>query len=97
MTDLRLAARDRECCIRIPGVCNHDPATSVLCHYRIAGLSGIGMKPIDLVAAIGCSSCHSAVDRRSHIDLDYDYVRHMHLEGIARTLDVFASEGLVKW
>ena len=97
MTDLRLAARDRECTIRLDGICNHDPNTSVLCHYRMAGLSGVGLKPVDAVAAIGCSACHDAVDRRTHLELDYDFVRHMHLEGVARTIAIFADEGLITW
>ncbi|WP_170709125.1 nuclease domain-containing protein, partial [Escherichia coli] len=35
--DLRKAARSRACTVRIPGVCNHNPETSVLAHYRLAG------------------------------------------------------------
>lgn len=30
MTDLRKAAKGKPCTIRVPGVCNFDPATTVL-------------------------------------------------------------------
>lgn len=42
MADLRKAARGRECQVRIPGVCNGNPETSVLAHIRLAGLCGTG-------------------------------------------------------
>ncbi|EAZ5843291.1 DUF1364 domain-containing protein, partial [Salmonella enterica] len=41
MADLRKAAKDRMCTVRIPGYCNHNPETSVLAHYRLAGTCGI--------------------------------------------------------
>ncbi|ELN3596614.1 DUF1364 family protein, partial [Escherichia coli] len=50
MADLRKAARGRECQVRIPGVCNGNPETSVLAHIRLAGLCGTGIKPPDLIA-----------------------------------------------
>lgn len=37
MADLRKAARGLMCTVRIPGHCNHNPETSVLAHYRLAG------------------------------------------------------------
>lgn len=44
MADLRKAARGRECQVRIPGVCNGNPETSVLAHIRLTGLCGTGTK-----------------------------------------------------
>lgn len=49
MADLRKAARGRECQVRIPGVCNGNPETSVLAHIRLAGLCGTGIKPQTLL------------------------------------------------
>ena len=72
--------------VRIPEVCNHNSETTVLAHYRLAGVSGIGMKSPDILGAWACSACHDAIDRRAHTDLDRDYVRLLHLEGMARTL-----------
>ena len=67
----------------------------MLAHYRMAGLSGVGMKPDDALGAWSCSSCHDAIDRRSHMELERDYVRLAHLEGVMRTLAVLRSEKLL--
>jgi hypothetical protein len=93
--NLRKKARGRGCMVRIPEVCNHNSETVVLAHYRLAGVSGIGMKSPDLLGAWACSACHDAIDRRAHTDLDRDYVRLLHLEGMARTLAQLNREGLL--
>ena len=81
--------------VRLPEICNHNSETVVLAHYRMAGLSGVGMKPDDALGAWSCSSCHDAIDRRSHMELERDYVRLAHLEGVMRTLTVLRSEKLL--
>ena len=81
--------------VRLPEICNHNSETVVLAHYRMAGLSGVGMKPDDALGAWSCSSCHDAIDRRSHMELERDYVRLAHLEGVMRTLAVLRSEKLL--
>jgi len=93
--NLRKEARGRGCMVRIPEVCNHNSETVVLAHYRLAGVSGIGMKSPDILGAWACSACHDAIDRRAHTDLDRDYVRLLHLEGMARTLAQLNREGLL--
>ena len=92
---LRKEARGRECMVRLIGICNHNPETTVLAHIRMPGISGIGIKADDLLGAWACSSCHDAIDRRSHTDLDRDYVRLAHLEGMARTITILRKEGIV--
>lgn len=81
--------------VRLVGICNHNPETTVLAHIRMPGISGMGMKADDLLGAWACSSCHDAIDRRSHTDLDRDYVRLAHLEGMARTITILRKEGIV--
>ena len=95
MTKLRKEAKGRGCMVRIPEVCNHNSETVVLAHYRLAGVSGIGMKSPDILGAWACSACHDAIDRRAHTDLDRDYVRLLHLEGMVRTLAQLDREGLL--
>jgi len=94
MSALRKLARGRDCQVRIPGVCNFDPDTTVLAHYRLAGLCGMGLKSHDLFGAWACSSCHDEIDRRTQA-CDIDYVSLAHLEGVLRTLSVLIREGLV--
>jgi len=90
---LRKEARGRDCMVRLVGICNHNPETTVLAHVRMAGISGMGLKADDLLGAWACSSCHDAIDRRQHTDLDRDFVRLAHLEGVIRTITVLRREG----
>jgi hypothetical protein len=93
--NLRKQAKGRDCTVRLQGICNHNPETTVLAHIRMAGLSGMGIKADDLLGAWACSSCHDAIDRRSHTNLDRDYVRLAHLEGMARTIAALRKEKTV--
>jgi len=64
-TPARRAARGRECTLVLPGVCNRDPATTVLCHSnRLEHGKGIGLKAPDSAACFGCSDCHDVLDGR---------------------------------
>lgn len=87
--NLRKYARDKPCTIRIPQVCNGDNSTTVLCHLRMAGISGMGLKANDLLGAWGCSACHRYVDTHG-ID-----GRTALLEGMARTQAWIIDAGLV--
>jgi hypothetical protein len=69
----------------VPFVCNHNPETTVLAHYRLAGTCGAGMKPDDEQAAWACDACHSAVDGRTTTGYDHDTLRQMHADGVFRT------------
>ncbi|MFS0827619.1 DUF1364 domain-containing protein [Pseudomonas phoenicis] len=94
-TKLTKAARGRECQVRIPGVCNGDPETTVLAHYRMAGTCGVGSKPNDLQGAWACSSCHDACDGRGKV-LDRATARLYHAEGVMRTQAQLISEGALR-
>ena len=64
-TPARRAARGRDCTLMIPGVCNRDPATTVLCHSnRLEHGKGMGLKAPDSAACFGCSDCHDVLDGR---------------------------------
>ena len=93
--NLRKEARGRLCQIRIPGVCNHDPETTVLCHL---GGGGMGLKQHDLFGAWGCSSCHDVIDGRARASAVHPLsaIRIMHLEGIIRTQQTLINEGKIK-
>ena len=68
MADLRKAARGRECQVRIPGVCNGNPETSVLAHIRLAELCGTGTKPPDLIATIALDWPPESPDNQYHLN-----------------------------
>lgn len=64
-TPARRAARGRDCTLMLLGVCNRDPATTVLCHSnRLADGKGMGLKAPDSTACFGCSDCHDVLDGR---------------------------------
>lgn len=65
MSAARKSARGEECRLRLPGVCNRNPETTVLAHLRMFGWAGMGQKPPDFLAVYACSACHDALDRRT--------------------------------
>ena len=92
------SARGQECQIRIPGVCNYNPETTVLAHLNGAG---IGMKHPDIFGSYACSDCHDVVDARKVIftdktELTHDDIKLMHLEGVIRTQRIMIDSGVLK-
>lgn len=66
MTPIRKSARGEECTLQIPGVCNSNPETTVLCHSNaLADGKGMGLKAPDTAACYGCSACHDVLDGRA--------------------------------
>ena len=95
MTPLRKLACGRACTIRLPGICNGNPETVVLCHYRLVGFSGSGMKSPDWLAAYGCSACHAAVDSQTKIAMLRADRQLALAEAVFRTLDILIGEGVI--
>jgi hypothetical protein len=93
MKNLRKEAKGRDCQIRLPGVCNFNPLTTVLAHYRMAGTCGTGIKPDDVQAAWACSACHDACDGRTKTEYTRDELRLAHAEGVFRTQAILKGEG----
>lgn len=58
---LRDSAKGQPCTLQIEGVCNHDPATTVLAHLR-SPVKGVANKSDDWHAVFACSACHAALD-----------------------------------
>lgn len=95
MSKLRKEARGRPCQVRVPGICTGGGEDTVLAHYRLAGYSGTGIKPPDLMGAWACMACHDAVDGRNRQGRDYEFLRLCHAEGVFRTQQVLKKEGKV--
>lgn len=63
MSAIRKSARNEECAVRYPGVCNHNPETVVWSHAN--GLrygKGFAVKSLDEIGAYACSRCHAVYD-----------------------------------
>jgi len=88
------SARDKECQIRIPFVCNRDHSTVVLAHLPNRS---IGSKSPDILGAYACSDCHDAVDGRTAPSwLKKPHVRLMFHEGVERTIRIMINDGVLK-
>ena len=87
--NLRKLAKGQPCMIRVAGICNRNPETTVLAHYRLAGTCGTGIKPPDHLGAWACSACHDAVDGRVRSTWSRCELRLMHAEGVFRTWAAF--------
>jgi hypothetical protein len=85
MTRERKAAKGKPCMVRLPNICNGNPETTVLAHYRLAGYCGTALKPPDSMAAWACSDCHDAIDGRIRTMYTRDELRLAHAEGVMRT------------
>ena len=86
------SARGQDCQIRIPGVCNRDPATTVPAHLNGAGM---GIKHPDIFIAYSCSDCHDFVDGRNrpdaimmHLGWSITDVKLAHHEAVTRTQQI---------
>lgn len=95
MSKLRKAARGAECNVRLSGVCNYNPETTVLAHIR-RGHFGMGIKPIDLVGVYACSACHDEIDRRTRI-LPIEIVNDSLIDAMCRQLDQWHRDGMVRF
>jgi hypothetical protein len=90
---IRQSARGEDCLIRIPGYCNFNSETTVLCHKNGGGA---GMKSNDIHGAYGCSSCHDVIDGRIQTEFTQDEIRVMFYEGIFRTQLILIDKELIK-
>jgi len=58
-------ARGKPCTLRLPGICNGNPETTVFCHLNTgAAGKGMGLKAHDALGFFGCSACHAAYDQQ---------------------------------
>lgn len=76
---------ERECQIWLEG-CTGAPAGR--CHFRLQGVSGMGLKVPDLLVAWGCASCHSIVDSNKSPDVQLQFAK-----AVFRTLVQRMREG----
>ena len=69
------SARGQPCAMRLPGICNGNPETTVWCHLNGGAFGkGMGQKAHDILGFHGCSDCHRYLDTghgtRPHVSND---------------------------
>jgi hypothetical protein len=91
-TEIQKSARGQDCTVRVPGVCNFNPETTVLGHLNGGGMAA---KHHDVFAAYVCSDCHAWLDggyvktaTRAERDL-------LHLQGVIKTQPILMELGLI--
>jgi hypothetical protein len=94
---LRTLAQGQPCMVRIPGVCNGNPETTVLAHIRRGNVAGMGQKPPDLCGVWACSSCHDVMDMRK-IDGPHDALAmdHIILRALVQQLAYYHKHEIVR-
>jgi hypothetical protein len=90
---LRKAAQGSECMLQLPGVCNRNPATTVLAHRDRAGM---GMKQHDFRAMNLCSSCHDVYDMRVPSEFSLRQLRMMFDDVWPRQIEWWFRNGFLK-
>jgi len=91
---LRKAAQGADCLLRIPGVCNFDTETTVLCHRPGGG--SMGMKQHDYLAVNGCYACHSVLDGREPSELTRDQLLILFDVAWKNQLEDWFRQGLIR-
>jgi len=93
MSKITKSARDQECQVRIPVVCNFNPETTIPAHLNGGGMA---LKHSDIHIAYCCSKCHDVLDGRVPSKYSSDELKLMHLEGMVRTQIILIDNGLIK-
>lgn len=98
LTPIQKSAKDEECTIRLPGVCNFRTDTTVLCHSNLLeDGKGKGIKAPDDKAAYGCCDCHDVVDgRRPRPEgMSYELMLSLFKEAQEQTRRILKRKGLI--
>lgn len=93
MSKYTRSAKGQDCQVRIPGVCNWDPDTTVFAHLNGGGM---GKKQYDIHGAYCCSDCHDVIDGRKPCRTEKIYIEKWHLEGMVRTQQLMIEQGILK-
>ncbi|CQH06491.1 TPA: DUF1364 domain-containing protein [Yersinia enterocolitica] len=91
---LRDSARGQCCTLQIPGICNGNPETTVLCHLP-SSTHGMGYKSDDCWAVFGCNCCHDAIDGRVPYEWMAGERDELLLQAIHDTQKIWINEGLI--
>lgn len=93
-TKITKSARGQDCQVRVPGICDCQPDTTVFAHLNGAGM---GTKHADYLGAYAGLKCHWWLDGGyTSTGHTREYRDLIHLEGMARTLPKLVEQGLLE-
>lgn len=87
---IRNSARGQDCTLRLVGICNFNPETTVLAHIGFD--SGIATKCGDNMAVFACSNCHAEIDSNGRSKYASDKLR-----ALEETQQSLISAGLLSF
>lgn len=99
MSKITASAKGENCQVRIPGVCNFNPETTVWAHANgLAAGKGKGLKSPDPLGTYACSDCHDVIDGRCGAPgMSYEEVQLAFHQGHQRSFIKLIEKGLVNW
>lgn len=90
---------DAYCMLQIAGVCGDatesKAAGNMLCHIRLPGECGAGMKPDDTCATFGCGPCHRVFDANGCPPLPHEEWLFYALRGMTNTMRWWYAHGFL--
>ncbi|EKO3658728.1 DUF1364 family protein [Vibrio metschnikovii] len=82
------SARGKPCTLRLVGICNFNPETTVAAHIGVR--RGMGIKAGDNMVVYACSDCHAEIDRRGREAYAADKLR-----AVEETQESMIEQGLL--
>ncbi|EKO3632384.1 DUF1364 family protein [Vibrio metschnikovii] len=82
------SARGKQCTLRLVGICNFNPETTVAAHVGLR--RGMGIKCGDNMVIYACSNCHAEIDSSSRESYAADKLR-----AVEETQESMIEQGLL--
>lgn len=96
MSRITDSAKGEDCTVRIPGICNYQPETTVYAHINSVRLGhGVGKKNQDIHGCYACSSCHDVIDGRRKSAFGKEAIKNMQYEAVMETQLKLIEKGLL--
>ena len=98
MSKITQSARNEECTIRLPEVCNYDSSTTVWAHSnRSEDGKGMGLKSNDERGDYACYNCHCVYDRQRPRPkgMTLEFVEDRFTEAMEKSRAILIDKGLI--
>jgi len=96
MTKIRKSANGEDCQMRLPGICTHDPATTIWSHARWGSAGrGKSIKALDEAGAYTCTRCDAAYDGQLKTVYTRDQIDADWCQAHFRSLVILKQKGLI--
>lgn len=82
------SAKGEDCTLRLVGICNFNPETTVAAH--VGRVRGVGIKCSDICVVYACSECHREIDSHGRAEYADDVNRAWE-----ETLNKLFEKGLI--